>query len=151
MTTIERLVLLPPDRLERLAAEAEGAGHRFVRRLVEEWEAGINRFDRPGEALWAATNGGLIVGVCGLNADPYTSEGRVGRVRRLYVLAAERGRGIGRSLVERVVAAAWNSFDRLRLRTLNPDAARFYERLGFAPCAEGDTTHVLYRPRIGED
>ena len=34
--------------------------------------------------------------------------------------------------------------DRLRLRTDNPEAARFYERLGFRPCpGQAECTHVL--------
>jgi hypothetical protein len=35
-------------------------------------------------------------------------------------------------------------FDSLRLRTENPEAARFYEALGFQPCAgTADCTHIL--------
>ena len=87
---------------------------------------------------------GHVVGLCGLNVDPYTAEGRVGRVRHLYVMEASRRHGIGRRLVAEVIAAARDSFDRLRLRTANPEAARLYEGLGFAPCAgEADCTHAL--------
>src|SRR5438128_1327228 len=83
-------------------------------------------------------------GACGLNVDPYTAEGRVGRVRHLYVLEAYRRHGVGRQLVAEVIGAARGSFDRLRLRTANPEAARLYESLGFAPCAgEADCTHAL--------
>ncbi len=129
--TIERLSDLPLAALVGLLSESEPAGHRFVRRLVEEWTAKVNRFDQPGEALFAAWAGGRLVGVCGLNADPYTAEPGVGRVRHLYVLAALRRFGIGRRLVEAVLAAARGRFAALRLRTDNPEAAAFYERLGF--------------------
>ena len=106
--------------------------------------SGTNRFDQPGEALYAARVNGEVVGACGLNVDPYTAEGRVGRVRHLYVMEAYRRHGIGRRLVVEVIAAARGSFDRLRLRTANPEAARLYEALGFAPCAgEADCTHAL--------
>src|SRR5438876_6602699 len=83
---IERLHDLPVDGLDGLLAESEQAGIRFVRRLVEEWSSGANRFDRPGEALFGARVGGQWVGVCGVNVDPYAAEERVGRVRHLYVL-----------------------------------------------------------------
>src|SRR5262249_3904959 len=55
--TIIRLDAVLADRLAGLIAEAEEAGVRFVRRLVEEWEGGANRFSRPGEALFAAVDG----------------------------------------------------------------------------------------------
>jgi GNAT superfamily N-acetyltransferase len=144
MVTVERIVDLAPASLTTLVAESEQSGLRFVRRLIDEWASGINRFDRPAEALFAARVGGQIVGVCGLNVDPYTAEGRVGRVRHLYVKEAYRRHGIGRQLVAEVIGAARDSFDRLRLRTANPEAARLYEALGFAPCAgEADCTHAL--------
>jgi GNAT superfamily N-acetyltransferase len=141
---IVRLRELPPDRLAELVAEAEQAGHRFPRRLVEEWDSGANRFDGPGEVLFAAVAGGRVVGLCGLNADPYAGGPRVGRVRRLYVLADYRRRGIGRRLVLEVVAAARGAFDLLRLWTEDRAAAAFYEALGFFPrVGEPDCTHAL--------
>ena len=127
-----------------LIAESEQGGLRFVRRLAEEWGSGRNRFDRPGEALFAAVTDGHLVGVCGLNVDPYTGEPRVGRVRHLYVLTAHRRLGIGRRLVVSVVAAAHGPFASLRLSTSNPEAARLYEALGFRPHPGGaHCTHVM--------
>ena len=74
---------------------------------------------------------GRIVGVCGVNTDLYLPAPGVGRVRHLYVAAEHRQRGVGRLLVEAVIAAARGTFDVLRLRTDNGVAARFYEGLGF--------------------
>ena len=135
---------LSRDRLSVLLTESEASGYRFLPRLIEEWERGVNRFSRPGEALFAAESGGQIVGVCGLNVDPYLDDPRVGRVRNVYVLAACRGRGIGRRLVERAVAAARGHFDRLRLRGEEAGPARLYESIGFRPCAGiPNCTHIL--------
>lgn len=129
--------------LADLLSESERDGRRMVRRLVDEWDSGANRFDRPGEALLGAWIDGRLVGVGGLNVDPYAGSERTGRVRHLYVLAAFRRRGIGRRLVLEVMAAAQARFDDLRLRTNDPDAARLYETLGFQPCPDsGDSTHV---------
>lgn len=141
---IERLDGLPADRLAPLIAESEQAGVRFVGRLAEEWESGVNRFDRPGEALFGALRGRRLLGVCGLNVDPYAGEPRVGRVRHLYVLTAYRRHGVGRQLLGAVIAAAHGSFGTLRLGTASPEAARLYEALGFRRHA-GDArcTHVL--------
>jgi len=142
--SVDRLHDLPSDRLAGLVAEGEAAGFRFVRRLVEGWEDGSNRFAGPGEALFAAAVGGRVVGVCGLNVDPYCRDGRVGRVRHLYVAAGSRRRGIGRSLVDEVVRAAGGRFGRLRLRTESEPAARFYEAIGFRRSdGEADCTHTL--------
>ena len=140
---VERLRDLPPGMLSDLVDEAERAGLRFPGRLATEWASGVNRFDRPGEALFAARAGSRVIGMCGLNVDPYTTAPRVGRVRHLYVLEAHRCDGVGRRLVEAVIEAARGSFDRLRLRTNNPAAARLYEALGFSRCSEADCTHAL--------
>ncbi|HEV8532042.1 MAG TPA: GNAT family N-acetyltransferase [Methylomirabilota bacterium] len=130
--------------LTTLITEGERSGSRFVGRLATEWASGANRFDKPGEALFVARVEGQPVGVCGLNVDPYTAARRVGRVRHLYVMEAYRRQGIGRRLLADVVAAARGPFDRLRLRTANLEAARFYEAIGFAVCpGEAESTHAL--------
>ena len=141
---IRRLTEWSPGGLEALLAESEQAGLRFVRRLVEEWAAGTNRFDRPGEALFVAQIDGRLVGVCGLNVDPYADAPGIGRVRRLYVLSAHRRLGVGRQLVAAVIEAARGRFDSLRLRTENPAAAEFYASLGFRPSTgTADCTHLM--------
>lgn len=131
--SIERVASLPTAELATLVAESEEAGWRFLRRLLDEWSTGENRFERPGEVLLDARDAGRLVGVCGVNVDPYADSPRVGRVRRLYVSVGCRRQGIGRQLVERVVLVSRGTFDQLRLRTDNPEAARFYEALGFHP------------------
>lgn len=126
-----------------LLADGARTGTGIVRRLVAEWHDGANRFDRPGEALFGAWLGALLVGVCGLNVDPYAGSARVGRVRHLYVLASCRRRGVGRALAMEVVRAARGRFDELRLRTSNPEAARLYRRLGFeAVAGAADHSHA---------
>ena len=142
---VQRVVETPTERLASLAVESERQGFGFVRRLVQEWDGGANRFDRPGEVLFVATTaGGEVVGVCGLNVDPYADDPRTGRVRHLYVMVAHRRSGVGEQLVADVVEAAQGRFDRLHLRVTNPAAARLYERLGFRRASgEPHHTHVL--------
>ncbi len=135
---------LPLERFAEMLAESEAAGHRFLRRVADEWASGANRFARPGEALLIAEIGGRWVGVCGLSIDPYLDDPRVGRVRNVYVLAARRGAGIGCRLVEEAVARARGRFDRLRLRGEEEGPARLYESLGFRPCGDiPDCTHIM--------
>lgn len=93
--------------------------------------------------MFGAWTSQRLVGVGGLNTDPYTQEPRVGRVRHLYVLEARRRRGVGRSLVAAIAAEAQGSFDRLRVRTPSPGGAAFYESFGFERCSEKHCTHSL--------
>jgi ribosomal protein S18 acetylase RimI-like enzyme len=128
--TIVRLTEIPPTVVGlMMASEAEGL--HFLRRLIDDWQIGENRFSRRGEALFAALSHGSLVGICGLNIDPYAGSDRIGRVRHLYVSAEIRRRSVGTDLVRTVIAAAQSTFDRLRLRTTTDPAAKFYESLGF--------------------
>ncbi|HSE04502.1 MAG TPA: GNAT family N-acetyltransferase [Methylomirabilota bacterium] len=123
---------------------ASPPGSGWVRRLADEWLAGDNRFDRPGKALLGARLDGRLIGVCGLNVDPYAGDTRVGRVRHLYVLTAWRCRGAGAQLVGAVLTAAHGRFVTLRLSTQNPSAARLYETLGFRRLmGDGRCTHLI--------
>ena len=142
--TISRVTDLSRDLIAELLIESEASGYRFLRRVNDEWASGANRFTQPGEALLGAEIGGRLVGICGLNVDPYLTDPRVGRVRNVYVLAAYRGRGIGRRLVEQAISMARGHFDRLRLRGEEAGPARLYESLGFRRCSGvPNCTHVL--------
>ena len=141
---ITRLDDLPLHRIAEMLDESEGSGYRFLRRVVNEWTSGVNRFSRPGEALLVAEMNGRWVGICGLSIDPYLADPRVGRVRNVYVLADCRRTGIGRRLVEEAVARSRGIFDRLRLRADDPGPARLYESLGFRTCSGiPNCTHIM--------
>ncbi len=142
MASIIRIKELDLDALKELRVESLREGYKFVERLCAEWVSGANRFSAPGEALFLAVSGGQMVGVCGLNRDPYTRDPDIGRVRRLYVARAHRRGGVGRALLEAVVDSARDRFKRLRVRT---DAGgKFFEALGFRRISsEAETTHVL--------
>jgi ribosomal protein S18 acetylase RimI-like enzyme len=140
---VKRLPLLAPVDLAEILAESETEGFHCLRRLVTEWDSGANRFQRPGEALFVARDGDRIVGVCGLNVDPYAGS-HVGRVRHLYVLAEYRRRGVGRMLVGAVVEQAIPSFALFHLRTNIDDAVRLYQAIGFRPVEKKSVcTHAL--------
>jgi GNAT superfamily N-acetyltransferase len=140
---IQRIRYLPTQEFTEILAESKMAGFRAIERLVTDWETGINRFDRPGEALFIARQGDRILGVCGLNRDPYINSSQIGRVRRLYVMQDNRRQGIGRTLVHQVIEVAKLSFDWLHVRTANSIAAQFYQSLGFMPCHSESATHTL--------
>jgi ribosomal protein S18 acetylase RimI-like enzyme len=140
---IQRIRSLPTQEFTEMLAESKIAGFRAIERLVTDWKTGVNRFDRPGEALFIARQGDRILGVCGLNRDPYINSSQIGRVRRLYVMQDSRRQGIGRTLVHQVIEVAKLSFDWLHVRTTNPIAAQFYQSLGFMPCHDESATHSL--------
>jgi GNAT superfamily N-acetyltransferase len=138
--------LAPPpwDALEPLIAGSEGEGFRFLLRLRDEHLAGVARFDAPGEVLLGAWEGPVLVAVGGVSRDPYREEAGAGRLRHLYVRRAERRRGVGRRLVAALHARARRHFAVLRLRTDTPEAAAFYEALGYVREPPGGTaTHRL--------
>lgn len=140
--SIEVDVLGGVDGLGPLAKLADAEGHRMVSHLIADWRSGANAFDRPGEALFAAAADGSVVGVCGLNVDPYADDESVGRVRRMYVDPAWRREGVGSALVERVLEQARGHFEVLHLRTASSEAAAFYRSQGFADVADDPTcTH----------
>jgi hypothetical protein len=54
-----------------LVNESLTEGHRHISRLLEDYKSGRNRFSEEGEALFAAYLKDRIIGICGLNKDPY--------------------------------------------------------------------------------
>lgn len=75
-----------------------------------------------------------MVGVGGLNIDPYANRLDTGRIRRLYVIQEARRQGVGTGLVSAIESTALaGGFSRLYLRTHDPSSARFYETLGYEP------------------
>ena len=131
----------PP--VDALAAAASAEGHRFVERTLTEWAAGENLFDRTGEGLFLASSDGEVIGMAGVNVDPYVTDPSVGRLRHLSALPTHRRRGVASALVDRCLDLARGSFTVLRLRTYDPKAAAFYAALGFGVTAESDATHAM--------
>lgn len=130
------------ESLGALAADAEADGCGMVSRLIREWRDGGNRFDRPGERAYVARLGGRVCGVCGLNRDPFANDPSVGRVRRLYVAVADRRRGVGTAIVQRLMEDARGTFHSIRLRTHDLAASAFYEAVGFQRVAgDAECTH----------
>jgi GNAT superfamily N-acetyltransferase len=134
---------LPLAALAPLINEGEAAGFHFLTKLRDDWLSGKNSFDQPGEAFFVAEVDGQLVGVCGLNRNPYDPDSRTGRVRRLYVARAYRWQGIAGQLVSRVIRAAAGHFDELELRTKTEEASEFYQNLGFLPVGRAHATHAF--------
>ncbi|WP_081610727.1 GNAT family N-acetyltransferase [Cupriavidus neocaledonicus] len=140
MFSINQLTVLPPQMAD-LEREASAQGFNFVGRLIDEWRGGSNRFNKPGERLLEVTDKGNLVGIGGLNVDPYIMDGITGRLRRLYVAKDFRRRGIGEALVLELLRNASLHFRQVRLSTDTEAAAVFYSRLGFRAVEDETATH----------
>lgn len=127
-----------------LKAESLSLNFNMLHRLEENWRRGENRFNAPGEKLLGAFVGGRLVGLCGLNRDPFSLHPRAGRIRHLYISEKYRGTDIGRQLLTAVMADASIWFD--FLNTHAPESAfGFYQTLGFTRvCDETRITHSLF-------
>ena len=131
-----------------------------AQRLVREYAASLNvdlsfqNFDHelqhftteyapPTGAFILAEDTGQYAACIGLRQF---AEG-VGEIKRLYVVPAARGLGLGRRLVERVIVAAREAgYGRLLLDTLPfmKEAQSLYVALGFKP-----TVPYRYNPVAG--
>jgi N-acetylglutamate synthase-like GNAT family acetyltransferase len=142
--TITLPLLALPNGLPEMEREAVSQGFGMISRLRSEWEGGVNRFDLGGEILLGTFCNEQLIGIGGLNRDPYVGDPRVGRLRHLYVMQDERCAGIGTSLVEHLLSHAAGHFDVVRLWT--DRAGAFYDSLGFERMVGSKVTHA-YRIR----
>lgn len=135
-----------PDDPGFIALRSESLSQHFnmLRRLAENWQSGKNRFSAPGEKLLGAFVAGQLVGVCGLNIDPFSPQLRAGRIRHLYISDAFRRQNIGQQLLVAVITHSGTWFDFLNTHA-PPSAWPFYESLGFRPVYdEPRVTHRLF-------
>jgi N-acetylglutamate synthase-like GNAT family acetyltransferase len=131
-----------PAELPTMEREALDQGFGLVTRLRTDWESGINRFAGEGEILFVSFHHERLVGIAGLNRDPYGDDPRMGRLRHLYVMQRARDAGVGTSLVQHILEHANTNFDVVRVWT--DRAAGFYERLGFVRVDGPKVTHVFW-------
>lgn len=105
-----------------------------VEHLLADAVALPGRFARPRGGLWLASADGGDRGVGCVALRPLDDE--MGEVKRMYVDPAWRGRGVGRALLETLIAGARDrGYIALRLGTLEEmkEAQSLYHSLGFRP------------------
>jgi GNAT superfamily N-acetyltransferase len=137
MIRLERITGALPSGLDAMRDEARAENHTMLDTLATEWESGRTRFDRPGEALYAAYVDEMLAGIGGLTLEPAIAGGL--RTRRFYVCRQFRHRGVGRTL-------AFALLKRQAGRTVTANAAAgsepFWEALGFIRDRRDGYTHV---------
>ncbi len=133
-----------PQDLRELAAEAEAAGINNVTRLIDRWADGTERYDRPGESVLVAWASARVVGVGGLSQCRDVPAAL--RVRRFFVSADVRRRGIARRLAEQLIASGFEHTSELTCNAgASAAAPPFWEALGFQPVDVAGITHRLER------
>jgi putative acetyltransferase len=90
-------------------------------------------FSRQGSEYWIAEEKGVIIGGCGVYSTPGLPEGCAELVK-LYLSADQRGKGLGRKLMEKTFDSAKKlGYKQLYLESL-PELSKalsIYERAGF--------------------
>jgi GNAT superfamily N-acetyltransferase len=132
---IERIFDLPSD-IQGLMVESQAEGFRFLKRLVDDYHSGVNRFEHVGEALMVARSQGRVIAIGGIN-----NVDGVGRLRRFYVTGQYRRAGVGRQLLKELELHAATSFADLVLFTDTTEASQFYEANGYTRVNEHDVSH----------
>lgn len=134
-----------PDEIDVLIDESLREGFGAVSKLKSAYLKGSNIFSNNGEGLFAAYSQNNLVGICGLNIDPYLTDSSIGRLRHLYVLTKYRKQGFGTLLVEAAEQIAIQNFTLLRLYTSDKEASLFYQRIGYT-LTEGE--HVSHTKQL---
>jgi ribosomal protein S18 acetylase RimI-like enzyme len=144
MVTISDVTDELPAGFELLRHAAEGEAYDMMATLAREWADGSNRFDRAGEALVAAFDGELLVGMGGIRQDPYVPGAL--RMTRFYVRPSYRRHRIGWQIAAALLERPETQGRTITLNAPHSEAARFWEALGFMRDARDGHTHV----RTGE-
>lgn len=130
-------------RVRALADAARAEGFAHVDRLLDGWASRANRFGGAGERLLGLFDRTELIGVGGLNRDPYLDDPQIGRIRHVYILPDRRRRGAGKELVGALVEGGAGAFRIIRVRAAKGDAPRFYEAIGFSRIAAADASHAI--------
>lgn len=139
--------------INQLAIAARAEGFNFVRRTIDEWQNGVNKFSKSGEILWGVFNNEICVAIGGVNIDPYANDPSIGRVRHLYVSQRLRRAGIAKILLKKIINRSRKYFNVLRLSAYRPGAenipaSRLYESIGFIKSEKNNQTHILNLDKI---
>lgn len=127
--------------------EKSGRTSELVEALCAVWEGAVRathdflpagEVERIGAMVPQAIAGVPTLLVCYREGEPVGFLGMGGTfIEMLFVSAACRGRGIGRSLVERAIAD--HGAAEVSVNEQNPQAVGFYEHMGFATYRRTDT------------
>jgi len=154
---IEIIVATPDDwqlardiRLEALLRDPQAFGSTYaesIGRTEDEWRAWVSR---PGVTLLLARARQGGVGIVGGLRGDVTGDASVAWVVSMYVTSSYRQRGVGRRLLQSILADL-ESDPELSRAILHVSrgqlpAQRLYTSLGFVPVGEEDGEIIMERP-----
>ncbi len=125
---IEDLMIYEYDYLVQ---ESKDEGFNFLLKLINEYENEINTFNKTVECLYGIFQGEKLIGIGGLNVDPYTENNKIGRLRRFYISKDYRRTGLGNLLLNRLLSHAEKYFQIVVLHTDTKQGNAFYLANGF--------------------
>lgn len=131
------------DSLHPLAIEAQSEGYNFIVRTIYDWNSKVNDFSKKGERLFGILISDNLIGIGGLNVDPFVNNPKIGRIRHIYISQKFRRKGYASLLMRKLIKIARKYFELLRLYTDNPIASSFYKSLGFVESNSFKVTHIL--------
>ncbi|MGG0262477.1 GNAT family N-acetyltransferase [Bacillus mycoides] len=108
--------------VNHLVQESKEEGFNFLIKLINEYESKRNTFSKTGECLYGIFRGDTLIGIGGLNQDPYTKDNKIGRLRRFYIAKDYR----------RKLSDAKIYFTIVVLHTDTEQGDKFYTSSGFA-------------------
>lgn len=82
---IQQIENLMEYEFSHLVQDSEEEGFNFLIRLINGYKNKVNVFNKTGECLYGIFQGDMLIGVGGLNEDPYTKDNKIGRLRRFYI------------------------------------------------------------------
>ncbi|PHG12075.1 GNAT family N-acetyltransferase [Bacillus toyonensis] len=128
---IQQIENLMKYEISHLVQDSKEGGFNFLIKLINEYENKINVFNKTGECLYGIFQGEKLIGIGGLNEDPYTENNKIGRVRRFYIAKEYRRKGLGRLLLVRILSDAKKYFNIVVLNTDTEQGDKFYTSGGF--------------------
>ncbi|PEY25750.1 GNAT family N-acetyltransferase [Bacillus anthracis] len=116
---------------DHLVQESKEEGFNFLIKLISEYENKINTFNKTGECLYGIFQGKKLIGIVGLNEDPYTENNKIGRLRRFYIAKDYCRIGLGKLLLNQLLSHAEKYFKVVVLHTDTKQGDAFYNANGF--------------------
>jgi GNAT superfamily N-acetyltransferase len=114
-----------------LVQDSKEEGFNFIIKLINEYKNKINVFNKTGECLYGIFQEDTLIGVGGLNEDPYTEDNKIGRLRRFYISRDYRRIGLGNVLLNQLLCHAEKYFEVIVLHTDTKQGNAFYTANGF--------------------
>lgn len=125
---IEELIKYEHDYLVQ---ESKEEGFNFLIKLKSEYKNKTNTFNKTGECLYGIFQEEKLIGIGGLNEDPYSENNKIGRLRRFYISKDYRRIGLGNLLLKQLLSHAEKYFKVVVLHTDTKQGDTFYIANGF--------------------